>query len=90
MKSVETAYNYAKNNCGLVVDVSSSGAQITRAYTSVYTSGCRPLRELCTTQRVRQLPKIRCNRCKKYRGAVNGPAVFGVVQAQQTQHSCSL
>jgi len=50
MKSVETAYNYAKNNCGLVVDVSSSGAQITRAYTSEYTSGCRPLRELCTTQ----------------------------------------
>ena len=26
-KSVETAYNYAKN-CGLVVDVSSGGAQI--------------------------------------------------------------
>ena len=27
MKSVETAYNYAKN-CGLVADVSSGGAQI--------------------------------------------------------------
>jgi len=39
---------------------------------------------------VRQLPKIRCNRCKKYRSAVNGPAVIGVVQTQQTQHSCSL
>jgi len=30
-------------------------------------------------------PKIRCNRCKKYRSAVNGPAVFGVVQTQQTR-----
>jgi len=35
---------------------------------------------------VSQLPKIPCNRCK-YLSAMNGPAVFGTVQTQQTQHS---
>jgi len=80
-KSVSTAFEYARN-CGLVVDVSAVGAQT--ATNCTYTAGCSGT--LYHTV-VRQLPKIRCNRCKKYRHAMNGPAVFGVTQTQQIKHS---
>ena len=80
-ESVSTAFEYAKNR-GLVVDVGAVGAQNTVPCS--YTQGCTGT--LYHTV-VRGLPKIQCNRCKKYRSAMNGPAAFGVPQTSQTAHS---
>ena len=78
-ESVSTAFEYAKNR-GLAVDVGAVGAQNTVPCS--YTQGCTGT--LYHTI-VCGLPKIRCNRCKKYRSAMNGPAAFGVPQTSQTR-----
>lgn len=75
----DTAFKFAKT-CGLVVDVSPVGRQ--NAPQCTFTPGCTG--EMYHAI-IRQLPKIRCNRCKRYRSAMNGLAVFGITQ--QTAHS---